>query len=492
MALAKPEVKPTSPAVFGESVLKIPFFYKGDLSGKTADIKIFDIQNTLIKIQFSASVLETRKKDEYEAIFTFSRDEDGKVITPLNFGQFYKASICIVGDDEVSPWSNLTIFKQTSIPKVIRLAWSEAPESFFLNDTLFYTLTDDKTEVLEKVEYQYLVELSESLENFVPNVELPKEELFISESYDENFEYKIELKPIFDYPIVRDRILVSNDSTYVKIGISAFFHTKNGVFSYLTQEVEFSYIESSAQDPGYIPYVVEQQNSYGRVTLNKLDDLSYRTRIYNNLLLIGDFSSNLSFSDVTAKYLNEYTVFGFKYKKDIVCYRYAPVICDFNSVFLVDAKENTQLNITLNNSVNSFKYNVLETKTDTIGSQYPVFFRNPNTKYREFPLSGTISYHSLVSFGEEYGIDFTLPEIPHTNLTTDNLYAERVFREKVVEFLTKDRPLLYKSPTEGNIVVKLMNIQLTPNKTLGRMIYDFSCTCYEVQDLQSYIKECWK
>ena len=94
-----------------------------------------------------------------------------------------------------------------------------------------------------------------------------------------------------------------------------------------------------------------------------------------------------------------------------------------------------------------------------------------------------------MSFGEEYGINYSLPEFSHTNLTNDNLYAERIFREKVIEFLTEDRPLLYKSQTEGNVVVKLMNIQLTPNKTLGRMIYDFSCTCYEAQDLQSYIRE---
>ena len=46
---------------------------------------------------------------------------------------------------------------------------------------------------------------------------------------------------------------------------------------------------------------------------------------------------------------------------------------------------------------------------------------------------------------------------------------------------------MYKSPTEGNIVVKLMNVSLTPNQQLGRMIYDFTCTAYEVQDLQSYL-----
>ena len=33
---------------------------------------------------------------------------------------------------------------------------------------------------------------------------------------------------------------------------------------------------------------------------------------------------------------------------------------------------------------------------------------------------------------------------------------------------------LYKSPTEGNMIVTLVNVSLTPNKSLGRIIADFS------------------
>jgi hypothetical protein len=36
--------------------------------------------------------------------------------------------------------------------------------------------------------------------------------------------------------------------------------------------------------------------------------------------------------------------------------------------------------------------------------------------------------------------------------------------------------------TEGNMVVMLMNIQLTPNAQLGRRTYNFSATVYEVAD----------
>jgi hypothetical protein len=36
--------------------------------------------------------------------------------------------------------------------------------------------------------------------------------------------------------------------------------------------------------------------------------------------------------------------------------------------------------------------------------------------------------------------------------------------------------------TEGNMVVMLMDIQLTPNSQLGRRIYNFSATVYEVAE----------
>lgn len=75
-------------------------------------------------------------------------------------------------------------------------------------------------------------------------------------------------------------------------------------------------------------------------------------------------------------------------------------------------------------------------------------------------------------------IDYTIT----TDLTDNNIFIERKFREKVEEFLNDFTCKLYRSPTEGNIVVNLMNISMTPNEQLGRMIYEFSATAYEVLD----------
>ena len=58
--------------------------------------------------------------------------------------------------------------------------------------------------------------------------------------------------------------------------------------------------------------------------------------------------------------------------------------------------------------------------------------------------------------------------------------TQRKFREIVTRYLYDDIPKLFRSTPEGNILVRLTDITLTPNTQLGRMIYDFSCTATEI------------
>jgi hypothetical protein len=69
-----------------------------------------------------------------------------------------------------------------------------------------------------------------------------------------------------------------------------------------------------------------------------------------------------------------------------------------------------------------------------------------------------------------------------TNLIGSNLTNERIFKLKVLEWLTNGEAKLFRSPTEGNYIVRLMNTSLAPNDTLGRMLHTFSTTAYEVAD----------
>ena len=169
-------------------------------------------------------------------------------------------------------------------------------------------------------------------------------------------------------------------------------------------------------------------------------------------------------------------------------------------------RDGVQLRLSLDQTVSSFKHTTLRSKLDTLGDRLPHLVENGNAYYAEFPLSGLISVHmdeyetffmlqddglyyrdelvvpaDKLNIGEIGRDTFTETELYlDTNLSNNNIYLERIFREKAEEFLNSFDYLLYRSPTEGNIIIGLMNVSLTPNNTVNRMIYSFSATAYEV------------
>ena len=179
-----------------------------------------------------------------------------------------------------------------------------------------------------------------------------------------------------------------------------------------------------------------------------------------------------------------------------------PIMCVFEDIFLVTGQN--QLKIRFNPQVNNYSHVIAESLTQTIGSKYPFIRRNGNVDYRTFSLSGTITHfmdarqngmhaspldlygtNSIAGkdkydeYNSRHGID----------IYNDSIY-ERDFRQKVIEFLYKNDVKLYKSTTQGNILVKLMNISFTPNNTLSRHIYDFTCTAQQID--QFTIENCDK
>ena len=175
---------------------------------------------------------------------------------------------------------------------------------------------------------------------------------------------------------------------------------------------------------------------------------------------------------------------------------------DFEDSFLYDGKR--QLKIRFNPKVSSFKTDLMENKVDTIGSKYPFIFRNSKVEYKEFPIAGLISYHSdeanLFIDDEKLGLETDYTQKPRSEISrtkaieTNDLYlkarttalvgynvaAERIFKLSVLEWLNDGKPKLFRSPTEGNYFVRLMNVSLTPEEVTGRMIHTFQATAYEI------------
>lgn len=164
------------------------------------------------------------------------------------------------------------------------------------------------------------------------------------------------------------------------------------------------------------------------------------------------------------------------------------IYADFEHAYLYDGKR--QLKLKYNPKVASFKNNVLEQKTNTIGSKYPFIFRNGNVKYKEFSISGLISCMSdeefLFSDEESFqGFDYSI------NLTGSNIQVEREFKLKVLEWLNNGEPKIFRSPGEGNYIVRLINVSMSPNDTVGRMLHTVTGTAVEIADwsyqgLESY------
>ena len=165
-----------------------------------------------------------------------------------------------------------------------------------------------------------------------------------------------------------------------------------------------------------------------------------------------------------------------------------PFMILFDDMYLTGG--DGQLNIRFDPSVNSFKRTVSESRTDTIGSKYPYIKRNGYVEYRQFPIGGTITHlmdpsHLITSREEIFkdSLDNYTKFNKDKNIRIDDFNDwtyEREFREKVMDFLYANKVRLFRSATEGNILVKIMDINFTPNSTLGRRIYSFTATAYEV------------
>jgi hypothetical protein len=82
-------------------------------------------------------------------------------------------------------------------------------------------------------------------------------------------------------------------------------------------------------------------------------------------------------------------------------------MAEFEDCFLYDGER--QLKIKYNPKISSFKETLLEAKTNTLGGQYPFIFRNGKVSYKEFPISGLISYlmdeEHLFLKDEEMGLE---------------------------------------------------------------------------------------
>lgn len=214
---------------------------------------------------------------------------------------------------------------------------------------------------------------------------------------------------------------------------------------------------------------------------------------------------------------------------------------DFYDILL--SRGDKQLAIRYNEQITSFTPVVNRVKIDTLGSKYPKFAENAKIRYKQFQLTGLLvaeadynrkflndldytddmaAYDNNIggkyiirndtikeSYWDEnyqnidnqnvsngtYTTDISLSDTKirqqkrdtqkntsHDLYPTENWWWERKFREEAIKWLNDGEPKLYRSMTEGNIIVMIDGVSLTPNSQLGRRVWNFSATLYEIGD----------
>ena len=208
---------------------------------------------------------------------------------------------------------------------------------------------------------------------------------------------------------------------------------------------------------------------------------------YNGAAAIKEvFSDTTIESGVWYKYYLQ--KLGTKSTKASVKYIKSPLMVIFDDMFLTT--KDRQLKIKFNPTVSSFKRTIQESRTDTIGSQFPFVRRNGYANYAQFPIGGLISFQIDESelftsleelFGENLKL-YTSYNNNHRITSANDIVYEKLFKDKVMEFLYDEQPKLFRSATEGNFIVKVMDASFSPNATLGRRIVSFTATAYEVAE----------
>ena len=135
------------------------------------------------------------------------------------------------------------------------------------------------------------------------------------------------------------------------------------------------------------------------------------------------------------------------------------MLLDANSSFLVR----------FNPSISNLKINQNDSIIQTLGSRYPIVRHNSLTRYYSFSLGGLISLRAENDLG-------LLPQ----RQEDDEILYERSYRNEFIDKLADGRIKMFKSPTEGVMLVRITDVNLTPEQGLGRKIYSFSAQVTEV------------
>lgn len=425
-----------------------------------------------------------------------------------------KASWLTSNLDKFSEWSTVCIIKAIPKPEFAVVGFSDDPEQETIIQTSALTCIgqyycEDASEVLQSFRFKILSSTGEEIED---------SGIISCPVYAGTNDYVtyVDNRQVIQYDV---RAILEEQSGYI---LECSYITKN----YYENSGEYNFSVSQGEHiPLNVEFIIipDEKNGRNKIHLtfldnNAIDNVAIRKSSNKSNFKIWEDVKIFSINDVIDTYIDaDYIIeSGIWYRYGIQrinnrnergpiyfgTYGYYEYDHDNRTLIKTEKKEiinnyrdcflygnSVQLKLEYNTKISTFQNTVLESKTDTIGSKYAFIRRNGNVFYKEFPLNSLITgicddEDLFTSDSKMYGGDgpALLYSQMNDKLNTSIYYDynfEREYRNVVYNFLYDGKNKLFKSPTEGNILVRLMNITFSPEETLGRLIYNLNCNAYE-------------
>ena len=478
---------------FAGSTIKIPFTMNpavsiADVAGFSVLIKSAESNQTIATFQIQEGVNGITSKDINNFLTTGLikyKIQDDSALKKIKTGFFYKLQLGYIkkNSKETVLYSSVALIKKCATPTIEienldKTENNEYPHTF----TGVYNIDPvDSAEklyssqfIIRKKGSSKIIATSGNITHNINNDTLPNQ---ARETYTFKLDLELDVYYTISWEVTTSNGLTKSTSSYLIIQTDGL---RSPIEQYVTLSAELN------RDEGYMGIRLNKKSS--STSDNKLSEkysvlLSRAKKSTNYTIWEPIKEGNIQtlnkviYKDYTIEHGEEYiyslqTVENSFYSARIMS---NAAVGYFEDILLYDGKR--QLKIRYNPKISSVKTVFSEGKIETLGSQYPYVFRNGNIKYKEFSLSGLISY---VGDDNQQFFNIVSKEEYNNYLTDENIYNEKLFRDEVVEWLTNGEEKLFKSPTEGNMVIRLINVSLTPVDQLSRMIYNFSSTAYEI------------
>ena len=478
-------------------------FLSGDAQTENPNIpNFFKGLNEFYKVQVRFSPYKIRKESEASGRWEYLLpDEDVWVAMNNNF--------MISGYGKFSEWSSATLIKPITIPRVTLVGFEgflentqDWPVNIMPTASFNFVGTytaGDSSELLKKYRFRTIAYDFTKYSN-----QGPDNNKVIEDSGWKN---------VGEYDALNinwiNRVHFKNQS---KFWIELSVETINGFMTsvYYLMEAKFTEFDTpvnlrvmAVPDLAKVEITLDttliDTHKVNRIailrTSSRTSDMVFDEIVTFEITEPGDVTYSDYFIEAGVKYKYYVQSIGIDGTKGAVS-EYQEVIVDYDYSWIV-GENFLQCSIEYNGNLSSFRRTRKDTIIETIGGAFPVVASNSKVGYIDMTYGCTITQHMDKEnrFGGQYselfgGLqDSTIDDFYQISLKDkiqdykENYITEREFRKNFGEWIQDGKAKIYKSNTEGLILVRVVDYNTTPVQQLGRIISNASFRMVEIGEV---------